>query len=51
MVMLALMAAMAGTLGYGAHLGGRLVYEFGVGGEFGRSPQDQVLHPHESHEH
>lgn len=30
-----LMAAMAGTLAYGAHLGGRLVYEFGVGGMFG----------------
>jgi len=30
-----LMAAMVGTLAYGAHLGGRLVYEFGVGGAFG----------------
>ena len=30
-----LMLAMAGTLAYGAHLGGRLVYEFGVGGAFG----------------
>ena len=28
---------MAGTLIYGAHLGGRLVYEFGVGGTFGAS--------------
>jgi uncharacterized membrane protein len=26
---------MTGTLVYGAHLGGRLVYEFGVGGSFG----------------
>lgn len=25
-----------GTLCYGAHLGGRLVYEFGVGGSFGK---------------
>jgi len=30
-----LMAAMVGTLASGAHLGGRLVYEFGVGGAFG----------------
>ena len=29
------MLAMTGTLAYGAHLGGRLVYEFGVGGPFG----------------
>lgn len=33
---LAVMLAMTGTLAYGAHLGGRLVYEFGVGGSFGR---------------
>ena len=33
---LLLMLAMAGTLGYGAHLGGRMVYEFGVGGSFGK---------------
>ena len=26
---------LAGTLAWGAHLGGRLVYEFGVGGHFG----------------
>jgi uncharacterized membrane protein len=31
------MLAMAVTLAYGAHLGGRLVYEFGVGGQFGIS--------------
>ena len=30
------MGAMAVLLGYGAFLGGRLVYEFGVGGTFGR---------------
>jgi len=28
---------MVGTLMWGAHLGGRLVYEFGVGGTFGHS--------------
>jgi uncharacterized membrane protein len=50
-MMLALMVAMAGTLGYGAHLGGRLVYEFGVGGSFGQSPQSKAPHPHDSHEH
>ena len=32
---LALLLALVGTLAYGAHLGGRLVYEFGVGGRFG----------------
>ena len=32
---LVLMLVMLGTLTYGAHLGGRLVYEFGVGGRFG----------------
>lgn len=32
------MLMMACTLTYGAHLGGRLVYEFGVGGRFGVSP-------------
>ncbi len=34
---LLIMLAMAGTLGLGAHLGGRLVYAFGVGGVYGRS--------------
>ena len=33
---LALMVAMASTLIFGAYLGGRLVYEFGVGGQFGK---------------
>lgn len=33
---LLLMTLMAASLAYGAHLGGRLVYEFGVGGSFGR---------------
>ena len=32
----ALGAAMISTLAWGAHLGGRLVYEFGVGGSFGQ---------------
>ena len=32
----ALMLAMASTLAAGGYLGGRLVYEFGVGGRFGR---------------
>ncbi len=32
---LIIMLAMTGTLAYGAFLGGRLVYEFGVGGTFG----------------
>lgn len=38
LLILLVMLVMTGTLGYGAHLGGRLVYEFGVGGAFGKSP-------------
>lgn len=45
MLMLLVMAA---TLGYGAHLGGRLVYEFGVGGMFGRA-QSPADHEHNHH--
>lgn len=52
---LLVMLAMAGTLGFGAHLGGRLVYEFGVGGSYGRSAGGiQVIQGGEeeiSHEH
>ncbi|MBI4341652.1 MAG: DUF2231 domain-containing protein [Candidatus Omnitrophica bacterium] len=44
---LLLMLTMSGTLAYGAHLGGRLVYEFGAGGSFGKS---QPI-PIEAHEH
>ena len=33
------MLAMASTISVGAYLGGRMVYEFGVGGSFGRSAQ------------
>jgi len=36
-VALFLAAVMVGSLAYGAHLGGRLVYEFGVGGPFGKN--------------
>lgn len=36
LVSVGLMAAMVSTLVVGAHLGGRLVYEFGVGGRFGQ---------------
>lgn len=39
------MLVIVGTLGYGAHLGGRLVYEFGVGSTFGRSAGIEVV-PH-----
>lgn len=45
---LAVMLVMAGTLGFGAHLGGRLVYEFGVGGSFGKPPPtSEYEHPHQ----
>jgi len=30
-------AAACGVMAFGAHLGGRMVYEFGVGGSYGRS--------------
>jgi len=46
-----LMFAIAGTLGYGAHLGGRLVYEFGVGGPFGQSVQSTGSSGGHIHEH
>ena len=46
LVTLIVMLAMAGTLSYGAHLGGRLVYEFGVGGVYGRSASGiEVVNP------
>jgi len=38
LVILIAMMIMAGTLTFGAYLGGRLVYEFGVGGRFGVPP-------------
>jgi uncharacterized membrane protein len=37
-----LLAALCGTMAYGAHLGGRLVYEFGVGGSYGRGSGIEV---------
>lgn len=36
LVTMLLEAAFVGTICWGAHLGGRLVYELGVGGTFGR---------------
>jgi uncharacterized membrane protein len=48
---LVVMLAMAGTLGYGAHLGGRLVYEFGVGGSFGSSIDPALPDEHDHHAH
>ena len=36
MLTMAAMMFMASTLGFGAYLGGRMVYEFGVGSLFGR---------------
>lgn len=44
-----LMAAMVGTLAYGAHLGGRLVYEFGVGGAFGTAGHAAPSDHHHAH--
>lgn len=44
-----LMLGMAGTLSFGAHLGGRLVYEFGVGGVYGRSAGGIEIVNHDHH--
>lgn len=44
-----LMLGMAGTLSFGAHLGGRLVYEFGVGGIYGRSARGIEVINHNHH--
>lgn len=42
-----LIVGMAGTLAYGGYLGGRLVYEFGVGGRFGSpEPNADTAHSH-----
>ncbi len=38
-----LLAALCGVVAFSAHLGGRLVYEFGVGGGYGRSSGIQVV--------
>ena len=46
-IVLLLSVGMACTLAWGAHLGGRLVYEFGVGGSFGASRSS----PHIPHHH
>lgn len=46
-LMLFLMLAVAASLSLGAHLGGRMVYEFGVGGSYGRSGGIEVIgHQH-----
>ena len=42
------MLAMAGTLAYGAHLGGRVVNEFGGGGTFNGAHSSSG---HEDHQH
>lgn len=47
---LLILTGMAGTLVYGAHLGGRLVYEWGVGGRFGQ-PDAVPEKAHEPHHH
>ncbi len=41
----ALLVVACGIMAFSAHLGGRLVYEFGVGGSYGRSSGIQVV-PH-----
>lgn len=46
---LLVMLVMAGTLSLGAHLGGRLVYEFGVGGIYGRNVGGVEVVNHDHH--
>ncbi len=43
LLVLAVMMVMASTLGLGGYLGGRMVYEFGVGGSFGRQATAPVV--------
>ena len=38
-----LLGAACAAMAYGAHLGGRLVYEFGVGGSYGRTSGIEVV--------
>lgn len=45
------MLAMTVTVAYGAHLGGRLVYEFGVGGQFGSPEPHTDTAPSHHHSH
>ncbi len=45
-----IMLVMAGTLAFGAHLGGRMVYEFGVGGVYGRSAAGIEVIEHDHHQ-
>lgn len=49
LLMFLVLLVMIGTLAYGAHLGGRLVYEFGVGGPFGHSDASSTHEPHPHH--
>lgn len=44
-----LLAVLCGTMAYSAHLGGRLVYEFGVGGSYGRGSGIEVAEPEPNH--
>ena len=48
-LVLALMLLAASTVGFGAYLGGRLVFEFGVGGDFGHAHQDEAAEHHHHH--
>ena len=45
-ITIAAMMLMASTLSTGAYLGGRLVYEFGVGGQFGRTHESATTPVH-----
>ena len=44
-----LLAVLCGGMAYSAHLGGRLVYEYGVGGSYGRSSGIEVIEPEHHH--
>lgn len=52
-LILTLMFVGAATVSFGAYLGGRLVFEFGVGGDFGHGSDSQMEqeHAHHHHEH
>lgn len=46
-----LLAAAGAGISYGAWLGGRMVYEYGVGGTFGRPSAGEAVPEHEHHHH
>lgn len=45
------LAAICGIITFSAHLGGRMVYEYGVGGSYGRAGHAEEAPPQHDHHH